>query len=250
MPKDNSSKYSLPIVLATGNEDKLREVRLILNSEVLSLKDAGVDSFDVDENKDSFEGNAMLKVEALLRDIKLEEFIVIADDSGLSVEALNGAPGVYSARYAALGDNILGGAKADSKANCAKLKAELEKKGLWGSFASFECAIAYAIKTQDKMYKDRLEKGKQESGVLRKSLSGVACVEERGSNGFGYDGMFYPSEEELRLDFTSKDDEKRFLETHKSLGELDPSEKNKISHRLKALKALEALFANYKARED
>ncbi|PAF44975.1 non-canonical purine NTP pyrophosphatase [Helicobacter sp. 11S02629-2] len=250
MQKDELSKYSLPVVLATGNNDKLREVREILNSEVLSLKDAGIECFDVDENKDSFEGNAMLKVEALLNDIKLEEFIVIADDSGLSVEALDGAPGVYSARYAALDDKVLGGTKTDSKANCEKLKKELEKKGLWGSFASFECAIAYAIKTKDKMYEDRLEKGKQESGVLRKSLSGVACVEERGSNGFGYDGMFYPCEEELKLDFKSLDSKKKFLESHKSLGELDPNEKNKISHRLKALKALEAVFANYEVKKD
>ena len=83
------------IIFATGNEDKMKEIRRIPSLEILSLKDAGIHA-DIDENGKSFEENAMIKAEAIS---KMTGEIVLADDSGLEIDYLNKEPGIYSARY-------------------------------------------------------------------------------------------------------------------------------------------------------
>lgn len=150
------------LVFATNNENKLREAREIFNGifEVLSQHDAGA-YCNPEENGSTFAENAEIKAKAVYDIVKLP---VIADDSGLCIDALDGRPGVYSARYA----------PDDEK--CAKILAEMKDISDDKRTAYFECAIVYI----------------DENGV--KSVSGK-CIgkigyEERGTNGFGYDPIF------------------------------------------------------------
>lgn len=151
------------IVFATNNENKLREAGEILaplGIKVISQREAGADC-DPEENGVTFAENALIKAKAVYDIVKCP---VIADDSGLCVDALGGRPGVYSARYAPKGEE------------CGKLLAEIqdvpeEKRG-----AAFECVIAYV-------------NGETEFTVSG-SCHGSIGFEERGTNGFGYDPIF------------------------------------------------------------
>ncbi|MDE5853672.1 MAG: RdgB/HAM1 family non-canonical purine NTP pyrophosphatase [Ruminococcus sp.] len=151
------------IVFATNNENKLREVREILapfDIEVISQHEAGAEC-EPEENGVTFSENAVIKAKAIYEIVKCP---VIADDSGLCVDALDGRPGVYSARYAPKGQE------------CAKLLDEMKDVPNDGRSAYFECVIAY----------------NDENGA--KTVSGK-CIgkigyEERGTNGFGYDPIF------------------------------------------------------------
>lgn len=153
----------MQVVMATNNENKLREAREILSPlgiEVLSQTEAGV-HVDPEENGSTFAENALIKARAVFDVVKKP---VIADDSGLCVDALGGRPGVYSARYAPK-DQL-----------CSKLLGELrdvpeEKRG-----AYFCCTIAYID-----------ENG---SGTVAGKCEGMIGYEERGTNGFGYDPVF------------------------------------------------------------
>ena len=153
----------MQVVMATNNENKLREAREILSPlgiEVLSQTEAGV-HVDPEENGETFAENALIKARAVFELVKKP---VIADDSGLCVDALGGRPGVYSARYAPK-DQL-----------CSKLLGELrdvpeEKRG-----AYFCCTIAYID-----------ENG---SGTVAGKCEGMIGYEERGTNGFGYDPVF------------------------------------------------------------
>lgn len=183
------------LVFATNNAHKLEEIRAILGDqvEVLSLKDIHCEA-DIPETADTLEGNAALKAEYVYRNYGLDCF---ADDTGLEVEALNGAPGIYSARYA-------GGEGHDSEANMKKLLHEME--GQDNRRAQFRTAICL------------IEGGKEHlfEGVVR----GEIIRYRRGTSGFGYDSVFVPE---------------GYTETFAEMGN---EEKNKISHRARAVQKL------------
>lgn len=155
------------LVFATNNAHKLEEIRAILGEkvEILSLKDIHCDT-DIPETADTLEGNAALKAEFIYRHYGLDCF---ADDTGLEVEALGGAPGVYSARYA-------GGEGHDSEANMKKLLKELS--GETNRKAQFRTAICLIEGGEEHLFE----------GVVK----GEIIEEKRGNSGFGYDPVFVP----------------------------------------------------------
>lgn len=154
-------------VFATNNSHKLEEVTAILGEkvELLSMKDIKCDT-DIPETADTLEGNALLKARYIFDNYHLDCF---ADDTGLEVEALNGAPGVYSARYA-------GGEGHDAQANMLKLLHELDGKE--NRKAQFRTAISLILDGKEYLFE----------GVIK----GEIIKEKRGDSGFGYDPVFMP----------------------------------------------------------
>lgn len=155
------------LVFATNNAHKLQEVSAILGDsvELLSLNDIGCKA-DIPETADTLEGNALMKAHYIYDNYHVDCF---ADDTGLEVEALNGAPGVYSARYA-------GGDGHDSEANMNKLIEEL--KGKQNRKARFRTVIALIIDGKEYLFE----------GIV----NGEIIEERRGGSGFGYDPIFIP----------------------------------------------------------
>jgi len=204
------------IIFATGNADKMKEVRAILQdlgTEVFSMKEAGI-TVDVEENGATFEENALIKVNGIalwcqkngipaFPDRKAEDFIVLADDSGLEIDKLNKEPGVYSARYM--------GYDTSYREKNANLIARLEGVEKDERTARFVCAIAAAIPGQ-------------ESCVVRGTIEGYIGWEERGMNGFGYDPIFY------------------LYENDRTTAQLSAEEKNRISHRGRALEKMKEIL--------
>lgn len=189
------------LILASNNQKKIKEMKDILKDieiEVLSLKDINLD-IDVIEDGDTFEENAIKKSREIYKELlKLgfDNFIVMSDDSGLCVDYLNGAPGVYSARYA--------GEHGNDKLNNEKLLSNLKGINKEDRTARFVCHIA-------------LIDDKETYVGVRGEVEGYILEEERGSTGFGYDPLFL------------------YEPLNKSFAELSSGEKNKISHRGKAL---------------
>ena len=186
------------IIFATGNEGKMREVRMILGDlgiQVISMKEAGVTA-EADENGTTFEENAIIKAKEIME--KTGE-IVLADDSGLEVDALGGEPGIYSARY--MGYDTSYHIKNNS------LIERLEGKTGEERSARFVCAIAACF---------------PDGRVLttRGTMEGQIGYEEKGENGFGYDPVFYLPEYQCYS------------------AELPLEEKSKLSHRGKALRLM------------
>lgn len=183
------------LVFATNNAHKLDEIRAILGDkiEVLSLKDINCDA-DIPETADTLEGNAALKAEYIYKNYGLDCF---ADDTGLEVEALGGAPGVYSARYA-------GGDGHDSEANMRKLLQELD--GEQNRKAQFRTAICLIEQGEEHLFE----------GIVKGSI----IEQKRGASGFGYDPVFMPEGYE------------------ETFAEMGNAEKNKISHRARAVEKL------------
>ena len=192
----------MKFVVATGNEGKVREFKRILEPmgfEVLSLKEMGL-TLDVEETGTTFAENARIKAQEACR---LTGLAAVADDSGLCVDALNGAPGVYSARFAGEGH--------DDAANRAKLFAELRDVPAERRTAHFACAMVL------------VRPGEPNIEVVGR-VDGRILFEERGENGFGYDNMFLY--EPFGLSFA----------------EIDAERKNGVSHRRRALElVLDAL---------
>ena len=191
------------IVFATGNAGKVREVKAILadlNMEVLSMKEAGVYA-EAEENGTTFAENAMIKAKDIAA--KVSDAIVMADDSGLVVDALNGEPGIYSARY--LGEDTPYSIKN------ANIIERLEGIPVEGRSARFVCAIAAVL---------------PDGRVLSTegTIEGYIGYEERGNGGFGYDPIFMVPEYGC------------------STAELSAEAKNAISHRGKALNAMKILL--------
>ena len=155
------------LVFATNNAHKLEEVAAILGDQVelLSLNDIGCQT-DIPETAETLEGNALLKSSYIYKNYHLDCF---ADDTGLEVEALNGAPGVYSARYA-------GGEGHDAQANMLKLLHELDRKE--NRKAQFRTAISLILDGKEYLFE----------GVIK----GEIIKEKRGDSGFGYDPVFMP----------------------------------------------------------
>ena len=189
------------IIFATGNADKLREIRMILGDdwEVVSQKEAGIEA-DIVEDGTSFEDNAVIKAQTIA---KLAGKMALADDSGLVVDAMDGMPGIYSARF-----------MGEDTSYDIKNAAIIEKlNGLEGKdrSARFVCAIAAAWP----------------DGTLitcRGIMEGQIAKKSAGVNGFGYDPIFYLPE----YGCTS--------------AELPPEEKNRISHRGKAMRMMKKLL--------
>lgn len=190
-----STEKMKKLVFATNNAHKLDEIRAILGNkmEILSLNDIDCHA-DIPETADTLEGNAALKAQYIYKNFGLDCF---ADDTGLEVEALNGAPGIYSARYA-------GGEGHDSEANMKKLLAEMEGKE--NRKARFRTAICL------------IEDGKEH--LFEGIVNGEIIQERRGGSGFGYDPVFVPE---------------GYTETFAEMGN---DEKNKISHRARAVAKL------------
>lgn len=200
------------LVLASNNLKKIKEIKEILSGlefEVYSLNDMGID-IEVVEDGTTFEENARKKAIEIydyLKEKGENDFLVLSDDSGLEVDCLNGAPGVYSARYA--------GEPSDSAKNNEKLLANLkdvpwEKRG-----GSFVCHISL-IDDRGISY--------DAEGIVR----GIVTKELRGKDGFGYDPLFY-------------------IEKYKkTFGEIQSDEKNKISHRSIALGKVRDIIKNMK----
>ena len=187
------------IVFATGNMGKMREIREIMDGsgyEIMSMKEAGVDPEIVEDGK-TFEENAMIKARAVHK--LLPDALVMADDSGLVVDALDGEPGIYSARY--LGEDTPYSVKNNNIIE--RLEGVPDEKRT----ARFVCAIAAVLP-------DGTEK------CVRETIEGRIGYEEKGEFGFGYDPIFYVPE----LGCTT--------------AEIPELEKNKISHRGKALRKM------------
>ena len=186
------------IIFATGNEGKMKEVRMILEDlglPVLSLKDAGI-AADVEENGTTFEENAQIKAKAIM---ELTGALVLADDSGLEVDALNKEPGIYSARY--MGHDTSYHIKNQNIIDRLEGKVGEERS------ARFVCAIAAAFPDGRVL-------------ITRGTMEGQIGYEEKGENGFGYDPIFYLPEYQCYS------------------AELSLEEKNKLSHRGKALRLM------------
>ena len=192
------------IIFATGNEGKMKEIREILDGltflgekvQILSMKEAGID-IDIIEDGTTFEENAMIKARAVAGAAK--EAIVLADDSGLVIDYLNGEPGIYSARYL--------GKDTSYRVKNANLVQRLEGVPDEKRSARFVCAIAAV-----------LPDGRELS--TRGTIEGRIGYEEKGLNGFGFDPIFYVPE------------------IGKYTAELLDEDKNRISHRGKALRAM------------
>lgn len=185
----------MKLVLATGNKGKVREIKALCEDyEVVPYSEL-IDEFEIIEDGDTFKENALIKARAVFNALDDEDVIVIADDSGISVDVLDGAPGIYSARYA--------GADANDKDNLYKLIDAIKEKGYESSPAHYTAAIA--IVTKDSEF------------TVHGWMYGTAITKAVGDGGFGYDPMFIP------------------LGFDKTLGELDDEIKKKLSHRSRAL---------------
>ena len=190
------------MIFATGNENKMKEIREILGAlplEILSMKEAGV-SADIVEDGKTFEENAPIKARAIC---KLAGEMVLADDSGLEIDYLNKEPGIYSARY--MGEDTSYHIK--NKSLIDRLEGVPDEKRT----ARFVCAIAAVFPDGKEL-------------VVRGTVEGIIGYEEKGENGFGYDPIFYLPERGC------------------TTAELPPEEKNSISHRGNALRLMKELL--------
>ena len=191
------------IVFATVNQNKMKEIRMILadlGMEILSMKEAGVD-IDVVEDGKTFEENAMIKVCEIAK--YLPNDIVLADDSGLEIDYLNKEPGIYSARYAGVDTSY------DIKNNL--LLSRLEGVPDEKRTARFVCAVAAAFPDGG-------------TEVVRGTIEGRIGYEIKGNNGFGYDPIFFVPEYNC------------------TTAEMEPELKNELSHRGRALRSMREIM--------
>ena len=188
------------LVFATGNAGKMKEIRMILKDcgyEILSMKEAGI-HIDIEENGTTFEENALIKAKAVFECCS-DVDVVLADDSGLEVDYLDKAPGVYSARF--MGEDTSYHIKNQAIIDQLKDAKEEERT------ARFVCVIAGVFADGTTV-------------TTKGTIEGVIGKEERGENGFGYDPIFFLPEKGC------------------STAELTDEEKNEISHRGKALRLM------------
>lgn len=186
------------IIFATGNAGKMKEIRMILADlgiPVVSMKEAGITA-DIEENGTSFEENAIIKAKTIM---EMTGELVMADDSGLEIDYLDGAPGIYSARF--MGEDTSYDIK--NRALIAKLDGVPDEKRT----ARFACSIACAL---------------PDGRILTSygAMEGLIGYEIKGENGFGYDPIFYLPEYGC------------------SSAEISPEQKNELSHRGKALRSM------------
>ena len=191
------------IIFATGNAGKMKEIRMImadLDIEVQSMKEAEIQA-EIVEDGETFEENAKIKAQAIAQELRArgEQAVVLADDSGLEIDYLNKEPGVYSARYM--------GEDTPYTVKNANLIQRLEGVPDEERTARFVCVIA-AVFPDGRGFQTRA------------TIEGRIGYEEKGENGFGYDPIFYLPEYGMYS------------------AELAPEEKNRISHRGKALRQI------------
>ncbi len=185
----------MKLVLATSNSGKVREIKLLCQGfDVIPYTEI-IEGFEIVEDGSTFKANALIKAHAVFEALNDPNAIVIADDSGISVDVLEGQPGIYSARYA--------GPDADDKDNLYKLIESVKAKGFERSPAHYTAAIAIVCKEGEY--------------TVHGWMHGEVITQARGEKGFGYDPMFIPYGQE------------------KTLGELDDAVKSKLSHRSQAL---------------
>jgi len=193
------------LVLATSNRGKVKEIKALCKDyEVIPYSEL-IDEFEIIEDGNSFKENALIKARAVFKALNDENVIVLADDSGISVDILDAKPGIYSARYA--------GKDATDKDNLYKLIEDLKAKGVETSPAHYTAAIAIVTK-----------KGEY---TVHGWMYGKVIAKAIGNGGFGYDPMFIPSGHS------------------KTLGELDDEVKKKLSHRSKALGLAKLIIENF-----
>ena len=183
------------LILATSNKGKVREIKALCQDfEVIAYSEI-IDEFEIIEDGADFKENALIKARAVFKALNEDDVVVIADDSGISIDVLDGKPGIYSARYAGEG--------ATDKDNLYKVIDEIKANKVESSPAHYTAAIA--IVTKNSEY------------VVHGWMYGEAIAKAVGDGGFGYDPMFIP------------------LGYDKTLGELDDEVKKSLSHRAKAL---------------
>lgn len=190
------------LIFATGNQDKMREIREILGDkdyEILSMKEAGID-LDIVEDGSTFEENAMIKAKAVM---ETTGALTLADDSGLEIDVFGGGPGIYSARYLGTDTSYI----EKNKVILEKLKDIPEEKRT----ARFVCAIAAAFPNGQTL-------------TTRGTMEGIIGYEAKGENGFGYDPIFY------------------LPQLEKYSAELSRDEKNSLSHRGEALRKMKEIL--------
>ncbi len=197
----------MKIIFATGNQNKMKEIRMILQDlgmEILSMKEAGI-SVDIEENGATFEENALIKASAIaeIPEVKTMNAIVLADDSGLEIDYLNKEPGIRSARYAGTDTSYL----IKNNLLLSRMKGVPDEERT----ARFVCAIAAVFPNGEKE-------------VVRGTMEGRVAYEIAGANGFGYDPIFYLPE----FGCTS--------------AELSPEKKNELSHRGKGLRMMRKIM--------
>ena len=198
------------IIFATGNQDKMKEIQMILEDlgiVVSSMKEAGID-VDIVEDGTTFEENAMIKAEAIA---KLTDANVLADDSGLEIDYLNKEPGIYSARYAGTDTSY----EIKNNLLLQRLEGVPDEKRT----ARFVCAIAAVFPDGSKE-------------TVRGTIEGRIGYEIAGEHGFGYDPIFYLPEYGC------------------TTAELDPEKKNELSHRGKALRLMRGIIEQKMQQED
>ncbi len=194
------------IIFATGNKNKLREIKEILGEEkydIVTMKEAGID-IDIVEDGATFEENSLIKSRAIAK--YAPDAIVLADDSGLEIDALNKEPGIYSARY--MGEDTSYDIK---NANLIERLEGVEKED---RSARFVCAVSA-------VFPDGTEK------AVRGTIEGYIGWEPMGTNGFGYDPIFYLWDKDV------------------STASISPEEKNAISHRGQALRMIKEEIMKY-----
>lgn len=196
----------MKIILASANQGKVKEFKSWMDDcEVLAFSEV-MEPFEIIEDGNSFKENALIKARVVYEKLKDKSAIVISDDSGISVNAFNHEPGIYSARYAGVG--------ASSEQNLDKLIHTLKENNLTKTPAYYTAAIAIVS-----------EEGEF---CVHGWMYGDAIDEKRGHNGFGYDPIFMP------------------LGFEQTLGELDGSVKKELSHRSRALRNARAILETLK----
>ncbi len=194
------------VVLATSNKGKVREIIELLHDRQVHPYTDLIEGFEIVEDGSTFQENALIKARAVYAALGDENAVVIADDSGISVDALGGEPGIYSARY--------GGENATDRDNLLKLVEALKAKSLHTSPAHYTAAIAIV--------------SREGESCVHGWMHGDVITQLRGENGFGYDPIFIPA---------------GYTQT---LGELPNDVKKGLSHRSKALELAKILIDQIK----
>ena len=197
----------MKIILASSNKGKIKEIKEYCDYEVVAFSDV-LEPFEIIEDGDSFKENALIKARAIYEKLKDKEsdFVILSDDSGISVPILDHAPGIFSARYAGEG--------ATDKDNLNKLIDELKKRDVKKTPAYYTAAMA-------------IVNDKGEEWTVHGWMYGDVIDEKRGENGFGYDPIFIPDGFD------------------KSLGELDSEIKRDLSHRSKAISLVKKILSSF-----
>lgn len=192
----------MKLILATSNKGKVREIKALCEENEVIPYTQLIEEFDIIEDGETFKENALIKARAVFEALNDDSVVVLADDSGINVDVLNGAPGIYSARYA--------GELASDKDNLFRLIDSIKKEGVESSPAHYTAAIA--IVTKDSEY------------CVHGWMHGTALTKIDGDGGFGYDPIFVP------------------VGYDKTLGVLDDEIKKTLSHRSKALRLAKVIL--------